>query len=283
MAYRMAYIKANYPKEFMSLLLTNVIGQEEKTKKYIDECKKMDINILKPNINLSNYEYNIEEDGIRFSLSSIKNVGSITSKDILNIRSECLFKDYFDFISRTNKIINKKIIESLIDSGSLDLFGYNHNTLNTNIDNALNYGDLFNSLDESIIEKPIIEELDEYSKEELSNREVSVFGFYLTNHPVTNYKAKYDNVINTNDIKNYFNKEVNMVLLIDYIKEINTKNNKKMAFLKCSDEFGSIDLVVFPNFYEELTIENKNIIYISGNVEKNMSRYQIVVSNLKKI
>jgi DNA polymerase-3 subunit alpha len=74
-----------------------------------------------------------------------------------------------------------------------------------------------------------------------------------------------------------------MVLYLEYIKEITTKNDKKMAFLKCSDEFGSIDIVIFPNLYENINIENKSILYVSGRVEKNMSRYQLVASNLKKI
>lgn len=282
LSFRMAYLKANYPKEFMCELLTNVIGQESKTKKYIDECKKTNINILKPSINESLYEYNIEVDGIRFSLASIKNIGISVSKEILNIRKEGKFLDFFDFVSRTHGLsINTKVIESLVDAGALDEFGYNHSTLINNIDNAINYAEIYKSLDESMIEKPIIKHFDEYSKEELSVRELNVFGFYITNHPVSNYKARFDNIINTSDIKEYFNKNINMILYIDYIKELTTKNNKLMAFLKCSDEFGSIDLVMFPNVYERL--EAKTIIHVYGRVEKNMSKYQLVISSLKKL
>ena len=150
LAFRMAYLKANYPKEFMSELLTNVIGQESKTKKYIDECKKMNINVIKPSINKSVYEYNIEDIGIRFSLSSIKNVRISVSKEILIQREAGDFKDFYDFVSRTYSLsVNKKVIESLIDSGALDEFGYNHNTLINNIDSAVNYAEITKSLDTS--------------------------------------------------------------------------------------------------------------------------------------
>ncbi len=282
LAYRMAYIKANYPKEFMIELLTNAIGQESKTKKYIEECKKMNINILKPNINESMLEYVIDEDGIRYSLSAIKNIGSLVSKEIINERNNGVYKDIFDFVSRTYKFINNNILESLIDSNSLDLFGYNHKTLINNIDNLFTFGELNSGLGISKVEKPLIDKTEEYSKEELSKREINVFGFYLSNHPVISYKLNYDNIINSIDISSYFNKEINLILMVDNIKEINTKNNKTMAFVKGSDEFGSIDLVLFPKVYNN-NIEIGNILLIRGNVEKNISRYQIIVSNLKKI
>ncbi|MDD2625780.1 MAG: DNA polymerase III subunit alpha, partial [Bacilli bacterium] len=282
LAYRMAYLKANYTKEFLAELLTNVIGQENKTKKYIEECKKMNINILKPCINESLGEYKAELDGIRYSLSAIKNIGSSLSKEILNERAKGEYKDIFDFVSRTYKFFNRKMLESLIDSNSLDLFGYNHKTMINNLDLLITYGELNNGLGNSSVEKPLIEVYDEYTKEELSKREIDVFGFYLSNHPVISYKLNYENIINSIDISNYFNKEINMILMIDNIKEINTKNGKQMAFVKGSDEFGSVDLVLFPKVYENNKIEIGNIFLIKGNVEKNMSKYQIVVSNLKK-
>ncbi|MDD4831829.1 MAG: DNA polymerase III subunit alpha [Bacilli bacterium] len=282
LAYRMAYLKANYTKEFLAELLTNVIGQENKTKKYIEECKKMNINILKPCINESLGEYKAEPDGIRYSLSAIKNIGSSLSKEILNERAKGEYKDIFDFVSRTYKFFNRKMLESLIDSNSFDLFGYNHKTMINNLDLLITYGELNNGLGNSSVEKPLIEVYDEYTKEELSKREIDVFGFYLSNHPVISYKLNYENIINSIDISNYFNKEINMILMIDNIKEINTKNGKQMAFVKGSDEFGSVDLVLFPKVYENNKIEIGNIFLIKGNVEKNMSKYQIVVSNLKK-
>ncbi len=282
MSFRMTYLKANYPLIFMSELLTDVIGQDLKTKKYIDECKKMSINILKPDVNQSNSEYKIEVDGIRYSFSSIKNIGVNASNEIIKIRGNRPFTDFFDFVARTySPSVNRLVIESLIDSGAFDLFNYNHNTLINNIDLAINYAEVYKTLDESVIEKPIMKYFDEFSKEELSKREVNIFGFYLTNHPVSNYKAKFDNIVNTNDIKNFFNKEIDMVLYVDYIREIKTKNNKQMAFLNCSDEFGSIEVVMFPNLYEK--IEMGTIMYVKGRVERNISKYQLVLSSLKKL
>ncbi len=279
MAYRMAYLKANYSLIYMSELLNSVLGQEEKTRKYIEECKKMNIKIRKPNINESCCNYIVKDGVIVYSLVSIKNMGSTLCKQIIEERNKGLYEDYFDFVARNQSILNKKILESLIDSGSLDSFGYNHNTLYSNIENALNYGELYKNLGN--LEKPLIKIYDEYSREDLSKKEINALGIYLSNHPASTYKSKFENIIDSTNIKEYFDKEINLILVIDYIKEIDTKNNKKMAFFKCSDEFGSVDLVVFPNVFENIAITKDMIIYVKGRVERNISKYQVVVSDLK--
>jgi DNA polymerase-3 subunit alpha len=284
-AFKMAYLKVHYTKNFMSALLTNAIGQESKTKEYIEECKKMKINILKPNINYSEYNYKIEDVGIRFSLSTIKNVGSISCKEIVRIRESGEFKDFFDFVARTYGVaINRKTIESLIDADCFSDFGYNHNTLYSNIDQAINYAELYRGLDESLIEKPMMNEKEEFSKDELSKRELEVFGFYLSNHPVTSYKKSYNNITNAYNIQSNFDKFIDMVLHIESIREINTKNNKKMAFLRCTDESGEVELIIFPDIYDSLLdIKQRDVIYIKGKVEKRMSKYQVVVKYLEKL
>lgn len=281
MSYRMAYLKANYPLIFMSELLTSVLGQEEKTKKYIEECKKMNIRVEKPNINLSTCSYSINDDSIIYSLVSIKNIGNILCSSIVEERSKGIYIDIFDFVARNINILNEKVLVSLIDSGALDIFGFNHNTLFNNIDLLLNYGELYNDLDS--IPKPLIKNYDEYSKEMLSIKEIDSLGIYLSNHPVSNYKSKYKKVLDSVNIKDYYDKQIDIVLLVDYIKVIDTKNNKKMAFVKGSDEFGSIDLVLFPNIFESIDINKGDIIFVKGRVERKLATYQIVVSDLKKL
>ena len=284
-ALKMAYLKVKYSKEFLSSLLTNVIGSDTKTKEYIDECKKMDVNILKPSINYSEYNYISEADGIRFSLATIRNVGSITCKEIVNERKNGLFVDFCDFVKRTyGKSVNKKTIESLIDADAFSEFGYNHKTLYNNMDAVINYASLANDLDESLIEKPVIEVFDEYTPDELTEKELNVFNLYLSNHPVTKYKKNYDNIVDASNIKDYFDKKINLVVLIDRTKVINTKNGKKMAFITVSDEYDTIDVIVFPNEINLINdLKNNDIVLLRGKVEKRMSKYQVLLENITKL
>ena len=285
-AIKMAYLKANYKQYFMSSLLTNAIGNDTKTKEYVNECKKMDLNILKPSINLSEYKYKIEDKSIRFSLASIRNVGSIACREIVNERiNNGLFIDFIDFIKRTyGKSINKKTIESLIDADAFSEFNLNHKTLHTNLDIAINYANLVKDLDESLIERPILKEEEEFSSEELTKRERDILGFYLSNHPVSKYKAKYKDIIDTNQIKEYFDKRVRVVVYINRIIEVNTKKNEKMAIMSVSDEFDDIDVIVFPNKYTMINdMERNDIALIIGKIEKRMSKYQIILDNIEKI
>jgi len=284
-ALKMAYLKVNYSKHFMASLLTNAIGSEAKTKEYIDECKKMDINILKPSINKSEYSYKKESDGIRFSLATIRNVGSIACREIINERGHGDFIDFFDFVKRTyGKSVNKKTLESLIDSGVFDEFGYNHNTLYNNIDIAINYALLAKDLDESLIEKPIINVFDEFDNDILVAKEKDVFGFYLSNHPLTKYKILYNNLINSDEITNHFDKSITMVLLVDKIKTLVTKKNETMAFVTASDEYGTVDIVIFPKEYNMIPdLEKGDIIKVFGKIEKRMSRYQLVLGKIETL
>ena len=285
-ALKMAYLKHYYKEYFMSSLLTNAIGNEEKTKEYIAECKKLDINILKPDINISEYMYKKEDNSIRFSLSTIRNVGSITCKEIINERSKNgEYKDFFDFVKRTyGKSVNKKTIESLIDAGVFNSFNYNNKTLHANIDAAINYAVLAKDLDENFIETPIMTIESEFDSEELSLREREVFGFYLTNHPVLKYKEMYDNIINTNEIDKYFDKTVNLVVYVNRVNFTNTKKGEKMCFINGSDEVSDVDITVFPKEYDLISsIDKQNIILVTGKVQRRMSKYQVILEKVKML
>lgn len=282
-AVKMAYLKNHYKKEFISSLLTGSIGNFEKTKEYIDEAKKMDMNILKPDINISEYKYICEEDGIRFSLASIKNVGVVCCKEIVKERENGKFLDFFDFVKRCYGKINKKTIECLIDSSVFDSFNYNHNTLYDSIDLAINYAELSHDLDESLIDKPIIDIKDEFSDEILSNKEKDVFGFYISNHPTTKYKLKYNSVIDISNIKEYFNKKVNIVGVINRINTTITKNNDVMAFIDVYDDTGSIDITIFPKVYDSIDLKRGDICVFQGIIEKRVAKYQLVLEKVKKL
>ena len=280
-SYQMAYLKAHYPEYFMKYLLSNVIGNEIKTKEYIDECKLNNISILMPDINKSDKEYTLEDKGIRFPLASIKNIGATVSNQIIEERKNGEYKDFIDFLVRNySKGVNKKVLTSLILSGCFDSFN-NRKTLIDNLDAFINYAELCKDLDSSLVDKPEFDIKEEYSKDELISMEYDSFGFYLSMHPVQKYR---NNNITTNNIKNYFNKTITIYLLVDKKREINTKNNEKMLFLTGSDEFNSIELVVFPKTYENFYNITRGEVYkFLANVEKRNSSYQLIVKSIEKV
>ena len=283
-AYKMAYLKCYYPKEFYANLLSGVIGSEEKTKEYLNEVKKLGIKFIPPDINKSlNNKFTIIDDVIVFPLASIRNVGGVISNYIVSER-KTLYKDIYDFFKRTiSKTNNKKVIESLIYGHAFDSF-YNMNTMISNIDNILNYVELSIGMDDDLLVKPNIEEKEEFSVEEILDKEKQVFGFYLTSHRTEKYKLNNKNIMDIYDINNNLNKKVEVIVSIDKIKEILTKKNEAMCFLTSSDNTGSTVLIVFPDLYKNYNNFRKgDIIKVKGKVEKRFDEYQIICNEIEEI
>ncbi|MBR3898013.1 MAG: DNA polymerase III subunit alpha [Bacilli bacterium] len=281
-SYRMAYLKAHYPNIFMKYLLTNAINSEEKTKDYIYECQKYGIKIEVPDINLSDKRYKLINNSIYYPLNNIKDIGINAVTLILEERKKGKFKDIFDFVSRCYKgAVNITVLKNLILSGAMNNFGINKKTLIDNLEIITNYGEI-GSLDEDIF-KPELEIKEEYSKEELMKYELELFGFYLSSHPITEYKRR-EKHIELNEIQKYFDRQIETVIYIDKIRKIDTKNKQKMMFITGSDELSKIELVVFPKVYEKIpTINEGNIIKVRGRVEKRYDEYQIIVINIIKL
>lgn len=284
-AYKMAYLKSHYPYSFMKSLLTMNIGSETKIKNYIYECKVNNIQILPPTINLSGAKFEVEDNSIRYPLTAIKSIGINVINSILEERNKGKFKDIYDFINRCyGKSVNKKTIESLIFAGCFDEFSYNRKTLYTNIDMLINYGEIGEFLIDEESLKPVLIETDEFSKKEILLNELQVFGFYLSSHPTLEARVKYPNTIMLNELNKYFDKSIEVIVYVDRLKEITTKNNDKMVFITGSDELNTIDIVLFPSVYERYNnIEKGDIIKIKGRVEKRFDKLQIVANELEKL
>jgi DNA polymerase III subunit alpha len=278
--YQMMYLKVKYPLYFYTSLLTINIGSASKTKEYIDEAKELNIKILKPDLNLSNTSYVIEDDAIRMPFGVIKNVGEASAVDIVNIRKEGLYTNFFDFIKRTyGKSINTKTIQNLIYAGVFTSFNYNRATLLNNIKNAIIYAELASGLEPSLVAEPEMEIIPELLDTEIMNKELELFGFYVSNHPASKYKG-----IKIINIKDYFDKNIITYGLLESIKTIKTKNNDTMAFLKISDETGTLDYTLFPNRIDYVNkIKVGDLLKILGHVEKRLDKYQIVINKLEII
>lgn len=283
-AYKMAYLKAKYPKFFFSNLLSSVIGSEVKTIEYINEARKLGINVILPDINRSTNKYEVVDNGILFPLSNIKNVGIVTCKDIINSRGDG-FSDIYDCFSKIlSRNVNKSTLEALIDVSCFDSFGYNKKTLYYNLDNLINYATLTKDLDPDLVIKPDIEIMDEFSKGELLSNEKASLGFYLSSHPTTIYKSRISNVVNLADIRNYFGKRIELLVMIDKVRVVNTKNNDRMAFYLASDDTAQTDLTLFPKAYEKYKdIDKGEIVLVKGEVQRRFDKYQIIVNEIKRI
>ena len=279
-AYRMAFLKTHFYEYFMLSLLTNVINNESKTNIYISKLRSKNIEVLPPDINQSTSTYSINNKKIICPFGIIKNIGINTINDILIEREKGLFTSFTDFVKRTyHHGINKKILEQLILSGAFNQFGYNKHTLILNLENILNYAELASDNTLIVLAEPIIDEVTEYTKEELVNQEFNTFGFYLKSHPVSKYKDA--NAINTLLLDDYNGKYISIVLEVINIKEIMTKKNDVMAFIKASDEYKQIDLTLFPNEYQTYhNLKKHDIINVYGKAEKRFDNYQLVVSKI---
>jgi len=276
-AYKMAFIKTYFLKYFICALLTNAIGNEAKTNIYINRARRSGIKILSPDVNDSKLKYYTDGESIRCPLSIIRNVGTAVANDIIREREKGKFEDFCDFVLKMQGTgVNRKVLTSLIESSSIS-FGYNKRTLIENLDNVINYADIAKDAGIIEVEKPYIEELEEYSKNLLTEMEVRTIGFYLTEHPVSKYREEY--FVNSSNITEYFDKNVKIIVMISNIKETTTKNNDVMAFVLGSDEYGEIDLTIFPNTYKKFNKINKgNVVEVNGRIERRFDKYQVVVN-----
>ncbi len=280
--YKMAYLKVHYPLPFMREMLNNYIGVINKTKNAINECKKLGLKIKKPDINTSSYEYKIKEGQLEYSLSMIKAIGTLTCKKIVSERNENgLYSSYLDFVKRSYKL-GKDVMRNLILAGALDCFGETRKTLIENLPEAINYAELCADLDEALVVKPEIKKYEEYSKEELTSQEESLYGFYISNHPTDKYLS--EGSITSQNINNYFDKTIKITLLFERKKEIETKNKEKMMFITASDTYGNVELIMFPKVYNKyFYIIFPGVYEVTGKVEKRFSKMQIIIYDLKKL
>ncbi len=280
--YQMAYLKANYSVYFIANLLNMSIGSDVKTKEYLDEAKSKDIKVFKPNINVSTDSYLIKDNALLLPLNVIHNVGGAATQVIINERQNGRYTDFFNFVARTyGKGVNKKTLEFLIDADCFRDFGGNHRSLHESIDAALDYASLCSDLDESLVMKPDIKDVEEYNDGELMNRELNCLGFYVTNHPASKYQ---EGIMKLHDIKKFFDKFVTSVVIIGSIRKIKTKKGEDMGFILGSDETDNGDFIVFPkNYSEMLTIKNNDLVRIKGQVTRRNDKFQVVVSKIEKL
>ena len=272
-SYQMAYLKANYPKEFMFYLLENN-KDISKCEKILSSLKNSGYKLLKPNINYSIDKYAEKNGYILLPLNIIRGLTDDIISKIIRVR-ENGFNDIFDFFVKTNSFLNKETYLILIKSGALDIFKINKQTMIKNIDVILNYASIYSDG----LGKPILTKYPEYDDTTLREFEILSYGMYITNHPC----SKYKDVIKVEDIKNYLFKNVNMVLLIKNIRTIKDKKGGEMAFLECEDETGKVNLTMFSSLYAKNNdLKVNELIRVNVKVSKRFDKLNVLVNNIKR-
>ena len=298
-SYRTAYLKAYYPEEFMAATLNSYLGNLDKIPLYIDECRRMHIEILKPDINRSITKFTVDNGKIRFGLGSIKNVGIAVVDSIVAER-----KKNGDFISFTNfceriqdEAVNKKCIESLIKAGAFDKFGQTRSTLlasfeeiidtiqgaaKKNFKGQVSMFDLA-SIDESEKEelKYKFTELKEFEEKKLLSMEKEMLGIYISGHPLEKMREQIEKNSNIDtikmqeimeniklgqEVKYKDGQSVKYIGIINSIKKKYTKSNKLMVFIGVEDLYGTAEIIAFESAYQNSvdSIVNDNIVIVEG-------------------
>lgn len=272
-SYQMAYLKANYPKEFMFYLLENN-KDISKCEKILSSLKNSGYKLLKPNINYSIDKYAEKNGYILLPLNIIRGLNDDIISKIIRVR-ENGFDDIFDFFVKTNSFLNKETYLILIKSGALDIFKINKQTMIKNIDVILNYASIYSDG----LGKPILIKYPEYDEVTLREFEILSYGMYITNHPC----SKYKDVIKVENIKNYLFKNINMVLLIKSIRTIKDKKGGEMAFLEGEDETGKVNLTMFSSLYAKNNdLKANELIIVNVKVSKRFDKLNVLVNNIKR-
>jgi DNA polymerase-3 subunit alpha len=288
-AYQTAYLKAHYPSAFMAALMTSDYDDTDRLAIEINECKHMGVEVLPPDINESFLEFAVvpKTNQIRFGMLAIKNVGSGAVEEIIRARQmEGHFTSLEDVLAKVNvHIANKKALESLVRAGAFDRFG-DRSILYNNLEVILAYAnrlqkeansgqtDLFgNAIDDAGAMAPrliLSEAGTRYEMRDQLQWERELLGIYISQHPLEVYRAFLEEqTVPLTEIKpEHDGKSTTVGGIITDVREITTKNGKKMAFIKLADLASEIELILFPNSYQQTigTWEKDKIVLVSGKV-----------------
>jgi len=305
-SYRTAYLKANYPVQFMCALLTSEKDNTDKVVEYVKECENMGIKILPPVLHQSIAQFNvIDEHTICYGLLAVKNIGSLAIESIIENRKQGPFQSLFDFCERVDlRLVNRKVIESLIKCGAMDCFGACRSQLFAIVDKAIEQGakarkekatgqfSFFDTGSELVGFKKEMEalpQIKEWPQTQILSFEKELLGLYLSGHPLSSYEVEIKEFTDYSSkelIRATDGQEVKIVGLISNVKLTTTKKtNERMAILKVEDLDGEIEAVVFPSTYNTIALYLKEgtVVVLKGRVSLRDEIPKIIVSDMKQI
>jgi DNA polymerase III subunit alpha len=272
LAYQTAYLKTRYPVEFMAAMLTSETGNTEKVVKYINEARSMSITVLPPDVNSSDMNFTPVGSDIRFGLAAIKNVGENTVRGILGARETLgRFSAFFEFCGSIDaRLINKRVLESLVRAGAMDGLGAHRAQMIAAIDRAIERAQrsqrskesgqhgLFGGASASQEPPPppeILPEVTEWAEHELLSAEYSTLGFYISGHPLDKYAGRLSDLkaIDLSTLEGRRNGEELVVAgIIVQMRPMRSRRGAKWAILTLQDRTGISEALVFPEAFQKL-------------------------------
>ena len=307
LAYRTAYLKRFYPKEFLAAILNNRIDKIDEVSKYIVYLKEKNILVLQPDVNKSKTYFSVQGNGVRFGLSALKGVGVNATQSIIQEREQNGdFKNFPDFVFRCASFLNKRMLEGLICAGGFDCFGVNRAQLLLVYESVLDrankiskqkqsmqmslFGDIIEE-DNTEIEYPDVPEME--TNEKLA-KEKAVLGVYVSGHPFEKFVSEFkDCSFSCLKLQNFEEDEeghktypeltdgaqVTMGGIIGSYKKINTRSGSTMAFISVEDLYGSIECVAFPNVYDRiksLVVADK-VVRLTGKMQLDEEKSPVII------
>lgn len=267
-AYQTAYLKAHYFPEFMAATMTSFMQNMDKLTYYINSCKKHNVKVLGPDVNYSEHSFAVQGDAIRFGLGGIKHVGDNAIYKLIQERERNgLYTSIIDFCRRVDsKVVNKRLLESLIRCGAMDGFEENRNQLlhmyeaaqnvgaKQQKDDALGTVSLFGDVEESIDMIPV-PNLPDLSEDDKLKDEKDYTGFYITGHPLQGYVKEMEGLFELGqlmeDPERYDGDTITLGGLIAEKSDRMTRRNEVMSILRIEDFSGSAQVVAFPKVYSQ--------------------------------
>ncbi len=304
--YRTAYLKANYPVEFMCALLTSEKDNTDKVVEYVKEAQAMGLRVLPPDLNHSLTEFSVvDEKTIRFGLIAVKNVGATAIESIVEKRrQEGFYQSLFDFCNRVDlRLCNRKVIESLIKCGALDCFGCRRSQLIAMMDQALERGtqsqkekaagqfSFFDLAQNNGFEKAatVLPDIKEWPQAQILAFEKEVLGYYISGHPLAHYKIEIKEFADHSSGKLRSasdGQEIRLVGLLNSVKLTMTKRtNERMAICRLEDLDGEIEVLVFPSAYPAVANDLKEgeVVLVKGRLSLKEDVPRLIASDVRPI
>jgi len=296
-SYQTAYLKVNYPLQYMAALLTSVKDNTDKVSAYIEECRRLGIEVLPPDVNESRESFSVAGNKIRFGLAAVKNVGLGAVNSIIRARKkDGPFSGYADFCRRLDtKVVNRRVLESLIKCGAFDSLDHRRAQLMAAVDAGLGLAQqsqrerengqlsLLDFFGDGARESVSINlpEVGEYPEDELLALEKETLGLYISGHPLSRYRddlRRLTTVTAAEIAELPEDSEVALGGLITGVKKINTRKGDTMAFLTVEDLTGTFEVVVFPRPYQQnrLAIRVDEVVLIKGKSSGNGEEVKII-------
>jgi DNA polymerase-3 subunit alpha len=287
LAYQTAYLKAHYPAHFLAALITSEAerGATPQVIKYIQECQEMGIRVLPPDINKSEYRFLVEAGDIRFGLAAVKGVGQATIDGIVALRRERgPFRTPFDlFYGGDMRLLNRKAVESLIKAGAFDSLGWKRSQCYHLLDSLIEFGHnvqksrgtsqtaLFNGGEPEPPPIPQeVREMHEWDEAHILAYEMEVLGFYVTGHPLAQYKDRIPRIVSHElaalQAEKNFDREVSVAGIVTAAKQLKTRKEERMATFVLEDLSGRVDVVAFPEAYGKygVHIRDGQLLWLKG-------------------